>query len=84
MMINRVETDLKRFIEQYGKIKNNFANDLVFIERNVAIFFWIFFIIGITISKNKAPAILTANVNEHGNLSRQILVNLLNGIIFDE
>jgi hypothetical protein len=83
-MINRVETDLKRFIEQYGKIKNNFANDLVFIERNVAIFFWIFFIIGITISKNKAPAILTANVNEHGNLSRQILVNLLNGIIFDE
>jgi hypothetical protein len=83
-MINRVETDLKRFIEQYGKIKNNFANDLVFIERNVAFFFWIFFIIGITISKNKAPAILTANVNEHGNLSRQILVNLLNGIIFDE
>jgi hypothetical protein len=83
-MINRVETDLKRFIEQYGKIKNNFANDLVFIERNVAIFFWIFFIIGITISKNKAPAILMANVNEHGNLSRQILVNLLNGIIFDE
>ncbi|CAF4259079.1 unnamed protein product [Rotaria socialis] len=34
--------------------------------------------------KSTAPASLMANVNEYGNLFRQILINLLNGIIFAE
>jgi exportin-7 len=37
-----------------------------------------------SVKKNTAPASLMANVNEYGNLFRQILVNLLNGIIFAE
>lgn len=36
------------------------------------------------VKKNNAPASLMANVNEYGNVFRQILVNLLNSIIFAE
>ncbi len=36
------------------------------------------------VKKNTAPTNVMANVNEYGNLFRQILVNLLNGIIFAE
>ncbi len=37
-----------------------------------------------SVKKNTAPTSLMTNVNEYGNLFRQILVNLLNGIIFAE
>ncbi|CAF0774053.1 unnamed protein product [Adineta steineri] len=37
-----------------------------------------------SVKKNVAPANLMANVSEYGNLFRQILVNLLNGIIYAE
>jgi hypothetical protein len=36
MTIDRVEYDLKNFIEQYEKTKNNFENDLDLIERDIA------------------------------------------------
>ncbi|CAF0882487.1 unnamed protein product [Adineta steineri] len=37
-----------------------------------------------SVKKNAAPTNLMANVSEYGNLFRQILVNLLNGIIYAE
>ncbi|CAF4563900.1 unnamed protein product [Rotaria sp. Silwood1] len=37
-----------------------------------------------SVKKGTAPASIMANVSEYGNLFRQILVNLLNGIIFAE
>ena len=37
-----------------------------------------------SVKKSTAPASLMANVNEYGTVFRQILVNLLNGIIFAE
>lgn len=34
--MDRVEYDLKQFLEQYEKNKNNFENDLDLIERDIA------------------------------------------------
>ena len=36
LTINRVESDLKKFVEQYEQIRLNFENDLDFIERDIA------------------------------------------------
>jgi hypothetical protein len=36
LTINRVENDLKKFIQQYENIKNNFDSDLDLIERDIA------------------------------------------------
>jgi hypothetical protein len=36
MTLNRVDNDLKQFLEQYEKNKDNFENDLDLIERDIA------------------------------------------------